>query len=120
VLAIGDSVKTELKGAAAFGVDCLFVISGLHSDQFGLREVPDVAGVFAATDARAQVGHSPTEVVIVRLIFEHHCVRVLGRDGHLPASFLRGIECSRTSFWQCRFSGVRNRAMACPGRHRLK
>lgn len=40
VLAIGDSVKTDLKGAAAFGVDCLFVISGLHADQFGLRQAP--------------------------------------------------------------------------------
>jgi HAD superfamily hydrolase (TIGR01459 family) len=40
VLAIGDSVKTDLKGAAAFGVDCLFVISGLHADQFDLREAP--------------------------------------------------------------------------------
>jgi ribonucleotide monophosphatase NagD (HAD superfamily) len=40
VLAIGDSAKTDLKGAAAFGVDCLFVISGLHADQFGLRQAP--------------------------------------------------------------------------------
>jgi len=48
VLAIGDSVKTDLKGAAAFGVDCLFVISGLHANQFGLRDASDVSGVFAA------------------------------------------------------------------------
>ena len=51
VLAIGDSVKTDLKGAVAFGVDCLFVISGLHADQFGLREASDLAGVFAAADS---------------------------------------------------------------------
>jgi HAD superfamily hydrolase (TIGR01459 family) len=48
VLAIGDSVNTDLKGAAAFGVDCLFVISGLHANQFGLRDASDVSGVFAA------------------------------------------------------------------------
>ena len=84
VLAIGDSVSTDLEGAAAFGVDCLFVISGLHADQFGLCEAPDVAGVFAAADAAPKCGHSPTCVVSVRLIFEHHCVRV--RDD-LPASF---------------------------------
>ncbi len=62
VLAIGDSVKTDLKGAAAFGVDCLFVISGLHADQFGLREAPRVAGVFAAADA-------PPKSVIRRLVW---------------------------------------------------
>ena len=48
VLAIGDSVKTDFKGAAAFGVDCLFVISGLHANQFGLRDASDASGVFAA------------------------------------------------------------------------
>jgi HAD superfamily hydrolase (TIGR01459 family) len=48
VLAIGDSVRTDLAGAAAFDVDFLFVISGLHADELGLREAPDLAGVFAA------------------------------------------------------------------------
>ena len=41
VLAIGDSVRTDLKGAAAFGVDCLFVLSGIHADDFGGRESAD-------------------------------------------------------------------------------
>jgi ribonucleotide monophosphatase NagD (HAD superfamily) len=50
VLAIGDSVRTDLAGAAAFGVDFLFVISGLHAEQFGLCGAPDLTGVFAATD----------------------------------------------------------------------
>ena len=50
VLAIGDSVRTDLAGATAFGVDFLFVISGLHADQFGLCGAPDLTGVFAATD----------------------------------------------------------------------
>ena len=45
VLAIGDSIRTDLKGAAAFGVDCLFVVSGLHAEQFGSFEAPDLAGV---------------------------------------------------------------------------
>jgi HAD superfamily hydrolase (TIGR01459 family) len=51
VLAIGDSVRTDLKGAAGFGIDCLFVISGIHAEEFGGREAPDLAGlnaVFAA------------------------------------------------------------------------
>ena len=33
VLAIGDSVRTDLAGAASFGVDCLFVIYGHHPEQ---------------------------------------------------------------------------------------
>ena len=47
VLAIGDSVRTDLKGAATFGIDCLFVISGLHAEEAGSREVPDVAALRA-------------------------------------------------------------------------
>src|ERR1700736_5868695 len=31
VLAIGDSVRTDLTGAQAFGIDCLFVLSGIHA-----------------------------------------------------------------------------------------
>ena len=50
VLAIGDSVRTDLAGAASFGLDFLFVISGLHADQFELCEAPDSIEVFAATD----------------------------------------------------------------------
>jgi HAD superfamily hydrolase (TIGR01459 family) len=52
VLAIGDSIRTDLKGAASFGVDCLFVISGIHAEEFGGREAPDLSGLsamFAAT-----------------------------------------------------------------------
>jgi HAD superfamily hydrolase (TIGR01459 family) len=51
VLAIGDSVRTDLKGAAAFGIDCLFVISGVHAEEFGGRETPDPSSlnaIFAA------------------------------------------------------------------------
>jgi HAD superfamily hydrolase (TIGR01459 family) len=51
VLAIGDSVRTDLMGAAAFGVDCLFVTAGIHAEELGGREKPDAAalgGIFAA------------------------------------------------------------------------
>jgi HAD superfamily hydrolase (TIGR01459 family) len=43
VLAIGDSVRTDLCGAAAFGLDCIFVTSGLHAGDYGSRETPDLA-----------------------------------------------------------------------------
>ena len=40
VLAIGDSVRTDLAGAHAFGVDCLFITSGIHAEELGSREQP--------------------------------------------------------------------------------
>jgi HAD superfamily hydrolase (TIGR01459 family) len=43
VLAIGDSVRTDLKGAAAFGIDCLFVTAGIHAEELGGRDNPDAA-----------------------------------------------------------------------------
>jgi HAD superfamily hydrolase (TIGR01459 family) len=41
-LAIGDSVRTDLKGAADLGVDVLFVTSGIHAEELGGREDPDL------------------------------------------------------------------------------
>jgi HAD superfamily hydrolase (TIGR01459 family) len=51
VLAIGDSVRTDLKGAAAFGVDCLFVISGIHAEDLGGRGAADPSGLNAVFTA---------------------------------------------------------------------
>jgi len=51
ILAIGDSVRTDLKGAAAFGIDFLFITAGIHAEELGGRDNPDaatLAGVFAA------------------------------------------------------------------------
>jgi HAD superfamily hydrolase (TIGR01459 family) len=53
VLAIGDSVRTDLKGAAAFGIDCLFVTAGIHAEELGARDDPQasaLADIFAAAD----------------------------------------------------------------------
>ena len=41
MLAIGDSVRTDLAGATAFGIDCLFVTAGIHAEELGGRETPD-------------------------------------------------------------------------------
>jgi HAD superfamily hydrolase (TIGR01459 family) len=51
VLALGDSVRTDLKGAHELGVDFVFVTAGIHAEELGGRERPDAAalkGVFAA------------------------------------------------------------------------
>ena len=37
VLAIGDSVRTDLTGARRMGIDCLFVTAGIHAEELGAR-----------------------------------------------------------------------------------
>ena len=53
VLAIGDSVRTDLTGAKAFGIDSIFVTSGIHAEDYGGRHTPDLEalnGIFSAGD----------------------------------------------------------------------
>ena len=45
VLAIGDSVRTDLRGATDFGLDCLFVTAGIHADELGDRHAPNLAAL---------------------------------------------------------------------------
>jgi HAD superfamily hydrolase (TIGR01459 family) len=45
VLAIGDSVRTDLEGANTSGFRCLFVTSGIHAAELGERANPDAASV---------------------------------------------------------------------------
>jgi HAD superfamily hydrolase (TIGR01459 family) len=45
VLAIGDSVRTDFKGALALGIDCLFVTAGIHAEELGGRGAPDMAAL---------------------------------------------------------------------------
>jgi HAD superfamily hydrolase (TIGR01459 family) len=45
VLAIGDSIRTDLAGAQGFGVDFLFVTSGIHAEELGGRDRPDTAAL---------------------------------------------------------------------------
>jgi HAD superfamily hydrolase (TIGR01459 family) len=65
VLAIGDSVRTDLAGAASFGMDFLFVISGLHAGEIGSRETPDPTGLSAMFAAAGAV----PKAVIPRLVW---------------------------------------------------
>jgi HAD superfamily hydrolase (TIGR01459 family) len=53
VLAIGDSVRTDLTGAHGFGIDCLFVTRGIHSDAFEGIDQLDPASV------KELFGHPP-------------------------------------------------------------
>jgi HAD superfamily hydrolase (TIGR01459 family) len=51
VLAIGDSVRTDLTGASAVGIDCLFVTSGIHAPELGGRDDPDLVTLQTMFDA---------------------------------------------------------------------
>src|ERR1700710_1837093 len=53
VLAIGDSVRTDLAGAHGFGIDCLFVTRGIHSEEFEGLDQLDPASV------KELFGHPP-------------------------------------------------------------
>jgi HAD superfamily hydrolase (TIGR01459 family) len=53
VLAIGDSVRTDLAGAHGFGVDCLFVTRGIHAEDFEGIDQLDPASV------KELFGHPP-------------------------------------------------------------
>ncbi len=48
ILAIGDGVRTDVKGAAAMGIDCLFVTGGLASPEVGHRDGRPVESDLAA------------------------------------------------------------------------
>lgn len=60
VLAIGDSVRTDLKGAAAYGIDCLFITAGIHAHELGGRESPEHA---ALEKIFAEAGVAPRAVM---------------------------------------------------------
>jgi len=53
VLAIGDSVRTDLAGAHGFGIDCLFVTRGIHAEDFAGIDQLDPASV------KELFGHPP-------------------------------------------------------------
>jgi ribonucleotide monophosphatase NagD (HAD superfamily) len=60
VLAVGDSVRTDFKGARTVGVDFLFVTSGIHAEELGGRERPDTT---ALTATFAAAGGAPKAVM---------------------------------------------------------
>jgi HAD superfamily hydrolase (TIGR01459 family) len=53
ILAIGDSVRTDLAGAHAFGLDLLFLTRGIHSEEFAGIDQLDPASI------KELFGHPP-------------------------------------------------------------
>jgi len=60
VLAIGDSIRTDLKGAHTLGIDFLFVTAGIHAEEFGGRDKPDTG---ALKNAFTAAGDMPKAVM---------------------------------------------------------
>lgn len=51
VLAIGDSIRTDLTGAVTFGIDCLFIVSAIHAGDLsepGALDPSDLQRMFSA------------------------------------------------------------------------
>jgi HAD superfamily hydrolase (TIGR01459 family) len=48
ILAIGDSLRTDIAGAAAAGIDALLIAGGVHADEFTARGALDLDRIAAA------------------------------------------------------------------------
>jgi HAD superfamily hydrolase (TIGR01459 family) len=53
ILAVGDSLRTDIAGAAAAGLDSLLIAGGIHAAEFGMTmgPMPDLARIEAALSA---------------------------------------------------------------------
>jgi len=62
ILAIGDSLRTDIAGANAAGIDSVLVTGGIHAEELGVGagEQPDLDRLMAAI---AESGHRPTAVI---------------------------------------------------------
>ena len=65
VLAVGDSLRTDLKGARAAGIDFLFVTGGIHAEELGGRDKPDLSALARAFVAAGEV----PKAVMQRLVW---------------------------------------------------
>jgi HAD superfamily hydrolase (TIGR01459 family) len=61
ILAVGDSLRTDIAGANGAGIDALLVTGGIHAEEFGLvGGQPDLDRLFEAVAAS---GHRPRAVI---------------------------------------------------------
>lgn len=62
ILAVGDSLRTDVAGAANAGIDALLVTGGIHADELGI-EAGQVPSAEALSAACAGAGHMPTAAI---------------------------------------------------------
>jgi ribonucleotide monophosphatase NagD (HAD superfamily) len=60
ILAIGDGVMTDVKGAEQAGIDVLYVSAGIHAREYGESHQPDLDRLTAFLDKH---GHHPAAVI---------------------------------------------------------
>jgi HAD superfamily hydrolase (TIGR01459 family) len=61
ILAVGDSLRTDIAGANAAGIDSVLVTGGIHAEEFGMRRgQPDLDRLTAGIAAS---GHKPEAVI---------------------------------------------------------
>ncbi|WP_169567720.1 TIGR01459 family HAD-type hydrolase [Sneathiella limimaris] len=61
ILAVGDSMRTDIKGATGAGIDCVLVSGGIHAEEWGLVE-GDIPTNHQVEDLVSQHGIAPTFV----------------------------------------------------------
>jgi ribonucleotide monophosphatase NagD (HAD superfamily) len=61
ILAVGDSLRTDIAGAAGVGIDSLLIAGGIHAEEFGTigERLPDLGRVEAAL---RESGYNPVGV----------------------------------------------------------
>jgi HAD superfamily hydrolase (TIGR01459 family) len=61
ILAVGDSLRTDIAGAAGVGIDSLLIVGGIHAEEFGTigERLPDLGRVEAAL---RESGYNPVGV----------------------------------------------------------
>jgi ribonucleotide monophosphatase NagD (HAD superfamily) len=62
ILAVGDSLRTDIAGAATVGIDSVLVAGSIHGEEFGIaeHEMPDLERLAAGVAAS---GHRLTAVI---------------------------------------------------------
>jgi HAD superfamily hydrolase (TIGR01459 family) len=64
VLAIGDSLRTDIAGANGAGMDSILVVGGIHGDEFAVRDSGDTLAVESRIgDICAREGHFPIAAI---------------------------------------------------------
>jgi ribonucleotide monophosphatase NagD (HAD superfamily) len=54
LLAIGDGMNTDIKGANAAGIDALFIADGIHGEEIGAVTSDHIAELFAKAGVHAR------------------------------------------------------------------
>jgi ribonucleotide monophosphatase NagD (HAD superfamily) len=63
VLAVGDSLRTDVTGARAAGIDVAFIPGGIHAEGLGVKKMGDLPDPVAMAHLSREFGVRPTYVL---------------------------------------------------------